>query len=41
MLRQGDEDPRDSILASASHPSAPGSILGGPKNFSHDVAEIY
>ena len=25
----------------ASHPMAPGSILGVPKNFSLDVAEIY
>ena len=30
---------RGSILA--SHPAAPGSILGVPKNFSIDVAEIY
>ena len=39
MLRQGVEYPRGSILA--SHPSAPSSILGVPKNFSLDVAEIY
>ena len=35
----GPHSTMDSVLA--SHPAAPGSILGVPKKFSLDVAEIY
>ena len=35
----GDREHRGSICA--SHPAAPGLILGVPKNLSLDVAEIY